>query len=153
MRVLPTKLPKVSPTRFDVGFLQSGVVAYLIPLMGSVQIARVNAHASRLVGNLALLKKVFHAPVVVAGRSSRNFPRRHTTSPSPFAPLPCAQACPQLGLPSQNTGGLPRRFPSNPGHFKRQCLRRKNPEKFEGSGGRAPARHPTFPRASIARPP
>src|ERR1700747_2090028 len=77
MRVPPTKLPKVSPTRFDVGFLQSGVVAYLIPLMGSVQIARVNAHASRLVGNLALLKKVFHAPVVVAGRSSRNFPRTY----------------------------------------------------------------------------
>src|SRR6267142_410500 len=52
LRVFPTKLPKVLARRFDFGFFQSGIVAYLILVIGGVQIARVNASASSLVGNL-----------------------------------------------------------------------------------------------------
>src|SRR5947208_11074339 len=39
LSVLPTELPKVLASRFDVGFLQSIVVAYLIPVIGGVQVA------------------------------------------------------------------------------------------------------------------
>ncbi len=39
LRVFPTKLPQVLPGGFDVGFLETSVVAHLIPVIGGVQIA------------------------------------------------------------------------------------------------------------------
>jgi hypothetical protein len=53
------------PSGLDVGFLKSRVVAHLVPLVRSVQIAGIDTNASRLIRNLSLLKEVLHAAVEV----------------------------------------------------------------------------------------
>src|SRR5713226_7291685 len=42
LRVLPPEVPQVLPGGLDVGFLQSRVVANLVPLVSGIQIARVD---------------------------------------------------------------------------------------------------------------
>lgn len=53
----PNGTPKVHSGRFDVGLLQSNVVAQLIPVIGGVRIACVNANASGFIRNLTPLDR------------------------------------------------------------------------------------------------
>src|SRR5207244_4737692 len=48
LRVLPPKVPQVLPRGFDLRFLQSRVVTYLVPLGRGIRISGVGANASRL---------------------------------------------------------------------------------------------------------
>src|ERR1017187_6045701 len=65
LSVLPPEGPQVLPSGLDVRFLQPRVVANLIPLVRSVEIAGIDTNASHLVRDLPLLKDVLHAAVEV----------------------------------------------------------------------------------------
>ena len=65
LRVLPPEVPQVLPSGLDVRFLQPRIVADLVPLVSSVQIAGIDTNASHLVRDLSLLKEILHAAVEV----------------------------------------------------------------------------------------
>src|SRR2546428_1165834 len=65
LSVPPPEIPQVLASRLDVWLLQPRVVANLVPFARGIQIAGIEANASRFVRNLSLLKEVLRAAVEV----------------------------------------------------------------------------------------